>query len=300
MGCISVQMGFMLQTPAFGVVSNVRRKENAWVLVRRRSSCIKSTLSTSQMESNMVVKEDTEFKSSFDEYLKAMESIRTDREMKKVQRGSGREKKLSDVAVSKDLPKHQKRRETVKFKRFVRSDSKKGDEWSERVSDKKELRGSVQAGNSIRSKKEANYVGSKNGSSKKLDVDIAASTRTRLVKKKGMPMKDTIDDNQFERERFIFQESELFNNGLDSPRVSRMEMEERIQSLARCLNNAEMDMPEWMFAKTMRSARIRFSDHSIMRVIQILGKYKNWPRVLQVIEWLQTHDRYKSLKISCT
>lgn len=56
-------------------------------------------------------------------------------------------------------------------------------------------------------------------------------------------------------------------------------------------------MPEWMFAKTMRSAKIRFSDHSIMRVIQILGKFKNWPRVLQVIEWLQTHDRYKSLKI---
>lgn len=43
----------------------------------------------------------------------------------------------------------------------------------------------------------------------------------------------------------------------------------------------------------MRSAQIRFSDHSILRVVQILGKLGNWKRVLQLIEWLQSRDRFK-------
>ncbi|KAL8151280.1 hypothetical protein V2J09_021088 [Rumex salicifolius] len=54
---------------------------------------------------------------------------------------------------------------------------------------------------------------------------------------------------------------------------------------------------EWMFSKMMRSAQIRFSDHSILGVIQILGKLGNWKRVLQVIEWLQMRERFKSHKL---
>ncbi|KAK9265926.1 hypothetical protein L1049_021443 [Liquidambar formosana] len=56
-------------------------------------------------------------------------------------------------------------------------------------------------------------------------------------------------------------------------------------------------MPEWMFSKMMRSAKIRFTDHSILRLIQILGKLGNWRRVLQVIEWLQMRERFKSHKL---
>ncbi|KAM1217206.1 hypothetical protein TB2_013200 [Malus domestica] len=56
-------------------------------------------------------------------------------------------------------------------------------------------------------------------------------------------------------------------------------------------------MPEWMFSKMMRSAQIRFTDHSILRVIQLLGKLGNWRRVLQVIEWLQMRERSKSYKL---
>lgn len=223
-----------------------------------------------------------------------MESIRTDREKKKVQGGDGHGKRLTDVAFSKDGPQHRKHNETVKLKRFKRSDTKNKGEWSEGDFDKKEPDGSVQVRNSVRSQKELSYVGSKPGSSKKLDVDTTTSTRTKLVKKKSMSVNKMSVDNELEMESFIFQD-----DGLDVPRVSRMEMEERIQKLARCLNDADMDMPEWMFAKTMRSARIRFSDHSILRVIQILGKFGNWRRVLQVIEWLQIHERYKSHKLSC-
>ncbi|KAL8508442.1 hypothetical protein ACS0TY_018901 [Phlomoides rotata] len=56
-------------------------------------------------------------------------------------------------------------------------------------------------------------------------------------------------------------------------------------------------MPEWKFSEMMRSAQIRFSDHSILRVVQILGKLGNWRRVLQVIEWIQSRERFKSHKI---
>lgn len=63
------------------------------------------------------------------------------------------------------------------------------------------------------------------------------------------------------------------------------------------LNGADIHMPEWMFTNMMRSAKIRFSDHSMLRIIQILGKLGNWRRVLQVIEWIQSRERFRSHKI---
>ncbi|CAO2831175.1 unnamed protein product [Amaranthus hypochondriacus] len=460
MGCISMPMGLVLQTPSFGVVSNVRRKEHSCVLVNRRRNYTKNAISGTQIESNIVVKEDAEFKSSFDEYLKAMESIRADREKqvqngsthgkkptnvafrkdvlqdqklsetvessykvdrakkqfprgsshgqksidialrkdvsrgrkrgeiiessfdrekKQVQRGSdhgkksidiafdkevsqsskhsesvefsvrahkgkkqvhrgsghrkesidvvfgkdvledwkqgetiassiivdrkqqvqgsGHGKKLIDVSSNKGFKEHSKRDDTVKFNRFKRSDFEEGDEHSkrtERVVDKKILGGSVQARYSVQSQ------GSKNSSSKRSDVEATTSTSNKIVKKKSMRMEQMSDDNEIERERFLFDSSDVLNDGLDGPRVSQMEMEERIQTLAKRLNEADVDMPQWMFAKTMRSARIRYSDSSILRVIQILGKFGNWQRVLQMIEWLQMHERFQSRKPSCT
>lgn len=63
------------------------------------------------------------------------------------------------------------------------------------------------------------------------------------------------------------------------------------------LNGADINLPEWIFSKMMRSAQIRYSDHCILRVIQILGKLGNWRRVLQVIEWLQMRERFKSYRL---
>ncbi|KAK0604682.1 hypothetical protein LWI29_018176 [Acer saccharum] len=104
-------------------------------------------------------------------------------------------------------------------------------------------------------------------------------------------------DSRWEVERAAFKTLDEFNDVMDKPRVAKVEMEERIQNLARRLNGADINVPEWMFTMTMQSARIRFSDHSIMRVIQILGKLGNWRRVLQVIEWLQMRERYKSHRL---
>nr|GMD07992.1 pentatricopeptide repeat-containing protein At1g30610, chloroplastic [Ipomoea batatas]GMD09561.1 pentatricopeptide repeat-containing protein At1g30610, chloroplastic [Ipomoea batatas] len=63
------------------------------------------------------------------------------------------------------------------------------------------------------------------------------------------------------------------------------------------MNGADIDIPEWKFSEMMRSAKIRFSDHSMSRIIQILGKLGNWRRVLQVIEWIQSRERFISYRI---
>ncbi|KAF5198953.1 Pentatricopeptide repeat-containing protein [Thalictrum thalictroides] len=103
-------------------------------------------------------------------------------------------------------------------------------------------------------------------------------------------------DNDMEMERAAFKSFEVFTDLRGQPRVLRMEMEERIQNLAKWLNGADINMPEWLFSKMIHSARIRFSDYSILRVIQILGTLGNWRRVLQVIEWFQSRERFKSHK----
>ncbi|KAJ1401465.1 Tetratricopeptide-like helical domain superfamily [Sesbania bispinosa] len=47
----------------------------------------------------------------------------------------------------------------------------------------------------------------------------------------------------------------------------------------------------------MRSAKLKFNDYSIRRIITILGNLGNWRRVIQVIEWLQKRERFKSHKL---
>ncbi|KAL6966527.1 hypothetical protein U1Q18_032306 [Sarracenia purpurea var. burkii] len=40
--------------------------------------------------------------------------------------------------------------------------------------------------------------------------------------------------------------------------------------LLACLNGTNIVRPEWMFSKRMRSAKISFSDNSVLRIIQIM------------------------------
>ncbi|KAG9150673.1 hypothetical protein Leryth_008131 [Lithospermum erythrorhizon] len=120
---------------------------------------------------------------------------------------------------------------------------------------------------------------------------VKASTR----KSKGGVYSEDVNDDDMDRAAFkSLNENE---DAYDMPRVTRADMEERIQKLAKCLNGADIDMPEWMFCKMMRSAKIKFSDHTILRIIQILGNLGNWKRVLQVIDWIQSRERFKSHKI---
>ncbi|KAJ4841818.1 hypothetical protein Tsubulata_026738 [Turnera subulata] len=132
------------------------------------------------------------------------------------------------------------------------------------------------------------------------DSDVSTSTEKRIVKRDGTMRPrnpaslDTTEDGDLQVERTAFQSFEDFSKNL---KPSRRETEDRIQRLANWLNGAPIDMPEWLFSKAMRSARIKYTDHSILRVIQLLGKLGNWKRVLQVIEWLQMRERYKAHRL---
>ncbi|XP_054813577.1 pentatricopeptide repeat-containing protein At1g30610, chloroplastic isoform X1 [Prosopis cineraria] len=103
--------------------------------------------------------------------------------------------------------------------------------------------------------------------------------------------------DNLEVERAAFKTFEELNGVVNKPQVSHKETEDRIQRLANSLNGADINMPEWIFSKMMRSAKIKFNDYSIVRVIQRLGKLGNWQRVIQVIEWLQRRERFKSHKL---
>ncbi|KAK7404281.1 hypothetical protein VNO78_05051 [Psophocarpus tetragonolobus] len=105
------------------------------------------------------------------------------------------------------------------------------------------------------------------------------------------------DSDNLEVDRAAFENLEDPNNVIRKSQFSHKEMEEKIQKLANSLNGADINLPEWVFSKMIRSARLKFNDYSITRIIIILGKLGNWRRVLQVIEWLQKRDRFKSHKL---
>ncbi|GAV65605.1 PPR domain-containing protein/PPR_2 domain-containing protein [Cephalotus follicularis] len=142
--------------------------------------------------------------------------------------------------------------------------------------------------NEFRGRHVRNYIGSEDFSDKENAPKYEILSRSNKFLGKGK-------DNAFEVERAAFKTLTESKGVVDKPRVSKREMEERIQKLAMRLNGAAM--PEWMFSKMIRSAKIKFTDHTILRVIQILGKLGNWRCVLQVIEWLQMRERFQSYKL---
>ncbi|KAF9620554.1 hypothetical protein IFM89_013219 [Coptis chinensis] len=109
-------------------------------------------------------------------------------------------------------------------------------------------------------------------------VSLKSGTLTRVHK-----FDKDVDENDMDMERAAFKSFEVFTDVRGRPRVS-------------WLNGTDINMPEWLFSKMIHSARIKFSDHSVLRVIQILGTLGNWRRVLQIIQWLQSRERFKSYK----
>ncbi|KAK8941699.1 Pentatricopeptide repeat-containing protein [Platanthera guangdongensis] len=97
-------------------------------------------------------------------------------------------------------------------------------------------------------------------------------------------------------DRAAFKTFEVFTDVSNRPRFLRMEMEERIRNLAKWLNASNLNMPEWQFSKMIHSSKIKFTEHSILRVIQILGSFGNWRQVLQIIEWFHSRERFKYYK----
>ncbi|XP_077253320.1 pentatricopeptide (PPR) repeat-containing protein isoform X2 [Tasmannia lanceolata] len=122
------------------------------------------------------------------------------------------------------------------------------------------------------------------------------STKNETSTRPNQLFTDDTDDGGMEMERKAFKSFEVFTDVRNRPRVLRMEMEERIKKLAKGLNGTDLNIPEWQFSKMMHSAGIKFTDHTVLRVVQILGSLGNWRRALQVVQWLHLRERFKSYK----
>ncbi|KAB2064105.1 hypothetical protein ES319_A10G266700v1 [Gossypium barbadense] len=266
-----------------------------------------------------VLEKEFEFKPSFDEYLKTMESVREKKQSFKSNRGKSSRNFEENENMSK-IVEH----DDVKMKSegAVRARSKKALLVKSEDDDVKALRGNPQVSRmqtEERTKESAKLrkCDSKSESYKdnvnlikfggfSKEVKMSKVFKYNEVKSKNEGIRRTRsrkgfveegEDDDLKIERVAFKNFEESNDIVNKPRVSKMEMEERIQTLAKSLNGADIDMPEWMFSKMMRSAKIKFSDYCILRVIQVLGKLGNWRRVLQVIEWLEVRERFKSLRL---
>ncbi|GJW96981.1 pentatricopeptide repeat-containing protein [Tanacetum coccineum] len=285
--------------------------------------------------SSMVIDKEQEFKPSFDEYLKSMETVKIRREKRQnsgespapVPESESGEKsgELGDTHLELGVKKVWVRKkvdngvvkndENEVVKKWVRKKSDSGYKVSEKDTRRNEekyemgfvnYKGGEKDANVFRrndEKYETSYV-----MDREKDTNVFRKVEEKYNKYqgeriKGSEVKKVSGRREFggygnvAMERDAFKSLEEHPDVCDQPRVSRAEMEERIQKLAKCLNGASIDSPEWNFSKMMRSAKIRFADFSIIRLIQILGNYGNWRQVLQVIEWMQARERFKSNRI---
>ncbi|PPS11952.1 hypothetical protein GOBAR_AA08713 [Gossypium barbadense] len=241
-----------------------------------------------------VLEKEFEFKPSFDEYLKTMESVREKKQSFKSNRGKSSRNFEENENMSK-IVEH----DDVKMKSegAVRARSKKALLVKSEDDDVKALRGNPQV-----SRMQTEERTKESAKLRKCDSKSESyKDNVNLIKfggfSKEVKMSKEGEDDDLKIERVAFKNFEESNDIVNKPRVSKMEMEERIQTLAKSLNGADIDMPEWMFSKMIRSAKIKFSDYCILRVIQVLGKLGNWRRVLQVIEWLEVRERFKSHRL---
>ncbi|XWS74724.1 hypothetical protein CRYUN_Cryun01aG0022300 [Craigia yunnanensis] len=292
-----------------------------------------------------ILEKEFEFKPSFDEYLKIMESVREKNQSFKSNRGNssenlnggkskddsrrnfGEEEKMSKIVKHNEVKMKSKGATRTRSKKALLVKSEDGDLKAERDEYKNFEESSDVAHKPQVSRMEIEERIKKFAKLRKYDsksksdeenvklmkfgkfpeevkmskivkyneVNMNSEGVRRIRSKKAFLEEGEDDDLKIERAAFKnFEES---SDVVDKPRISKMEMEERVQKLAKSLNGADIDMPEWMFSKMMRSAKIKFTDYCILRVIQILGKLGNWRRVLQVIEWLQMRERFKSHRL---
>ncbi|KAL6502181.1 hypothetical protein OROHE_024774 [Orobanche hederae] len=254
----------------------ILRRPSTVIVSRRKKPESITTRSVLTDGGGIVPYKEFEFTPSFGEYLKAMESVKINRGNNNNSNNSSRNTRSVKKIVQEEdkgnggataVQEKPKKGEFIKKSAFVQEDSR-----------------------NVEIHKKSAFVqeDSRKGEFRKKSASVQEDSR-----KKGGNSEKKFPD--FEREAFKTLGSK--DDVIDKPRISRVDMEERIQKLAKSLNGADIDIPEWKFSKMMRSAQIRFSDHSILRIVQILGKFGNWRRVLQVIEWIQSRERFKSHKI---
>lgn len=236
---------------------------------KQRRILARSASSDGGFGGGIVVDKEFEFTPSFSEYLKEMEFLKINRDNND-NNNTGRSRFSNNGLRKKKVAK-----------KIVREEEKSSDEVTA-------------AHESSRKGKKAPIYQEDSRKCDFRDSEMVNQKQNRDLKIRSRKISDCSVSESSDTERAAFKPLDYDDDVVGKPRVTRVDMEERIQKLAKCLNGADVDMPEWKFSEMMRSAQIRFSDHSILRIVQILGKLGNWKRVLQVIEWLQSRERFKS------
>ncbi|KAK4440298.1 Pentatricopeptide repeat-containing protein, chloroplastic [Sesamum alatum] len=248
----------------------VLREPIVAIAPRRRKRDRVITRSALSDGGGVVLDKEFEFKPSFDEYLKALETVKIGRD-----NNNDSDHSNNNARKKKTIKKIVQEEENGDGE--VKENSRKG----------------------VPHKKSAFFQedSRKDGFRQEIALEVVKKKQDKSTKSLTRKKSDSRESKFLDFERAAFKSLDYDDDVVDKPRISRVDMEERIQKLAKCLNGADIDMPEWKFSEMMRSAQIRFSDHSILRVVQILGKFENWRRVLQVIEWMQSRERFKSHRI---
>lgn len=229
----------------------------------------------------IVLDKEFEFKPSFDEYLKALESVKTDRD---------NNSNISSSTKKKSIKKTVQDEKGDDARANGHEDSRKG------ASHKKNVFVQEYSGKGASHKKSV-FVQEDSRKGLKKSPELIKRTHNVKGKNLGAKKSGSGESEMLDLERDAFKSLENEDDFMDRPRISKLDMEERIRKLSKSLNGADIDMPEWKFSLMMRSAQIRFSDYSIRRIVQILGDLGNWRRVLQLIEWIQSRERFKSHNI---
>ncbi|XP_078428729.1 pentatricopeptide (PPR) repeat-containing protein [Wolffia australiana] len=220
------------------------------------------------------LEKEANFTPAFDDYVKVLESIRIDRSK-------------TDGADSNDNLPSSNARTRDKSVRIHLQDANKNNRSKQVLRERRGIQ-----------------MGKKNAQTKEhferetLPIRAYASASKGSLGR-GNPANDysefsKVDDGV--EEKAAFKSFEVFTDVRNRPRVLRMELEEKIQNLAKRLNASDVHMPEWKFSRIMHSEGIKFTDHSVLRVVQLLGNFGNWKRVLQVVEWVQSRQPFESYK----
>ncbi|XP_057869912.2 pentatricopeptide repeat-containing protein At5g67570, chloroplastic isoform X2 [Cryptomeria japonica] len=72
--------------------------------------------------------------------------------------------------------------------------------------------------------------------------------------------------------------------------------EKQIQWLTERLDSVNVKMPTWQLSNLMHSARMKFTDGRLVKIIQVLGDLGNWRKAVEVVHWVHNRKRYQYCK----
>ncbi|KAH9307813.1 hypothetical protein KI387_035724, partial [Taxus chinensis] len=72
--------------------------------------------------------------------------------------------------------------------------------------------------------------------------------------------------------------------------------DKQIRWLTERLNSVNVKMPAWQLSNLMHSARMKFTDGRLVKIVQVLGDLGNWRKAVEVVHWVHNRKRYMYCK----